>query len=230
MSKDKILSDHIKKGKKYITRLNHDFDIQETDWIDQVIPELLWLHEVNSVFDLKESAQVVLTFVNILKEYLPVDTCLSLCSSYDKLSKNDYEKVLKRLEIEQILHKMQYALHDFNILYPKNPLYFLAPDDTNASLLGFKERLSKLYYRDSHETVFMTANAVYIEFITGKLQTTENTSLSKFPEIEDYPNTEISKQIAISTRQAIRILVSYSGNSTHQKRFWERGLELEKCY
>jgi hypothetical protein len=89
----------------------------------------------------------------------------------------------------------------------------------------------QLFDRKGEEATFTQANALYIAFVTEKLKVTENVILAGFPKIQDYPNTEISKQIASSVRATTNVI--FGGDiltaTDWPKYFWNQGLHLEPC-
>ena len=64
------------------------------------------------------------------------------------------------------------------------------------------------------------------------LKVSSNTSLAKFEEVENYPQTEISKQVAASIRAAVPAFFNehyYDVNSWWPSYFWNRGIEITPC-
>ena len=76
------------------------------------------------------------------------------------------------------------------------------------------------------------ATAIYFEFLAGTLKATRGTSLTDFPEVEKYPDTEKSKEVAASVRASVNFLYGLARTEHPTEwpiEFWNRGLELEGC-
>ena len=101
-----------------------------------------------------------------------------------------------------------------------------------VGLEEIKRVLASIFDRRSVEATFFQANAVYIGFILGKLVVSSDVSLAKFPEVQHYPKTEISMQVAASVRATVNSII---GNEILKTElawpvyFWNHGLELENC-
>ena len=48
------------------------------------------------------------------------------------------------------------------------------------------------------------ASIIYNQFDIGRLKVNSDMPLAKFPEVQHYPNTEISKRIASSIRASVK--------------------------
>jgi len=72
-----------------------------------------------------------------------------------------------------------------------------------------------------------------LAFDSGMLKVNKDLALAKFPEIEKYPHTELSKRVASGIRSTLNVFFgsdSYSAPSNWPCYFWNRGLEIDACY
>jgi hypothetical protein len=162
-----------------------------------------------------------------------------ITSHHCSLTKRQGQEVVELLTESGQIDFYRNAFSTLVNYYPECPLVFLFdlatpnPELPSEALRPFKQLLHRLFNRRSVEATFVQANAVYIAFVTGKLKVVENLTLAEFPRIEDYPNTEISKQIASSVRATINFIFGgdmLQTTTNWSKYFWNNGLQLEPCY
>jgi len=98
-------------------------------------------------------------------------------------------------------------------------------------LVEFKSLLNSLYDKTSEESTFTLATAVYAMFVCDKLTVTSNVSLARFPEIVDYPRTEISRKIASSLRCVINMPTAVTNSGINLRKwstyFWNCSYQKE---
>ena len=81
--------------------------------------------------------------------------------------------------------------------------------------------------------MMVQATAIWLAFDSGALKVFKGLALANFPEIEKYPNTELSEKVAASIRSSIYMFFSephYRASSNWPKYFWNRGLDIDGCY
>jgi hypothetical protein len=97
---------------------------------------------------------------------------------------------------------------------------------------SLKEVIASLYSRSEREPMMVQATAIWLAFDADILKVTSDLSLARFPEIEHYPDTEISLKIGGSIRAGLNMFFG-SGNhysdATWPDYFWNRGLAIEPC-
>ncbi|MBK8982399.1 MAG: hypothetical protein IPM38_08815 [Ignavibacteria bacterium] len=128
------------------------------------------------------------------------------------------------------------ALYPLLIYYPLCPLSFLfenkITNNENAFLIyEFKQFLKKMFDRWNTDATFVQANAIYIAFDSGNLKVNKGLLLAEFPEVQHFPYTEKSKQVASSIRAALNGYFGRDriGSVKWPMYFWNNGLILQKC-
>ncbi len=211
------------------------------NWLDEILPEIIWIGLLQDKFGLGLGSKLALQIsetTNKLHNLNGKKQWLAPLSCYSELTENERAEIKKELTNLGHLTNYERAFGLITFLYPKFPLSFLVAENSNVkqdiSVSEFKIYLSKLYDRTNFTTTFMQATAVDMAFQSDLLTVSPETSLAKFDEISNFPNTEISKQVASSIRQTINLFFGnnnlFSSNGEWNKYFWNRGLELEKCY
>ncbi|WP_079538464.1 hypothetical protein [Bradyrhizobium lablabi] len=80
--------------------------------------------------------------------------------------------------------------------------------------------------------MMVQATAVWLAFDADILKVTADLSLARFPEIQDYPDTEISQKIGASIRGGLNMFFGsqiHYANAPWPDYFWNRGLAIEPC-
>jgi len=236
-----ILSDHKRVGKKLLPPFNYMLSgFKDTSYIDMVLPEIVWVGLLQHVCGVKEGAELARALSSAAIDSVVREKAVFFghVSAYADLAAEERGIVVSKLEAAGVLERLRRILHPLAAFYPECPLSFLWPDgvpalnDRGYELSEFKRMLRELYDRTSIPAVFALATFMYLGFLGEVVKVNEGLSLARFPEIEKYPSTDLSKQIASGIRA---FAISYFGMAADQNPspwpiyFWNRGLKLEKC-
>ena len=235
-----VLPDHQRIGKRLIPPLMQGIKYKEISWGKQLIPELIWLALINDRYGYLKGAELALALPRSAEEATKNNqrgTWFATISSYAQLSIEEQKRTVKILRSKNAFDQYRAALLPLIYFYPSCPLSFLFDLETKTEigmeeLEDIKRVLASIFDRRSVEATFIQANAVYIGFTVGKLVVSPDVSLAKFPEVQYYPNTEVSKQVAASIRDTVNIIFGIDVTKdglTWPTYFWNHGLELEKC-
>jgi hypothetical protein len=157
-------------------------------------------------------------------------------SDYEVLNGTQKAAIRDDLASSGILAKVQRALFPLTHFHPSCPINFLSsggqPCEPSEALASLKELLDGLFNNELRSTVLVQATVVYIAFVSGRFKVREGLTLAKFPEIEEYPKTELSKRLASAIRATVIGFFGRAERDTHSRwpaTFWNRGLGIEKC-
>jgi hypothetical protein len=155
------------------------------------------------------------------------------------LSEQQKVEIIEKLNSHGIIDPIRSTFTPFAGLYPKFPLSFLTRNILNKEKPNLKNEIDKikgvvlsLYDRRSIFSMRVQATVLYIGFVNDFIKVQEGLALADFPEIEKYPDTERSMEVAASIRATINVMSfeykenNYINWSTY---FWNRGLEIEPC-
>lgn len=210
------------------------------NYLDDILPEIIWIGLLQKKYGLGLGSQLALFITDTtshLAEYK--ERWLAPLSLYLKLNDNEKQFVLQAAKSSNYLEYYNEAFKTVKYFYPEFPLGFLvstyAPDDKSAALLEFKNYLSGIYDRTNFDTTFFQATAVDMAFQAGIFTVAPHTSLAQFDEISNFPNTELSHQVASAIRGTLNQFFSpnspmYNADPSWKEYFWNKGLEIEKCY
>jgi len=231
--KKKALDDHKKSGKKFITPFNDGFNLKAVNYESETIPQVIWLAIV--LEDLGD--RIGIEFLNEMAKLVNTDNSdkiemhtMLMLSNYELLSMKDKDKTIEKWMKNGILSQLQTSLSQFLNLYPMSPISFISTAESTHDLERFKSILDKLLDRVSRLSTMTQAVIIYNQFTCGRLTVDPSTSLAKFPEVKDYPKTEISKQIASNIRASIKTyhhIGLLNLNSNWSDTFWNQSYKIE---
>lgn len=230
----KVLKDHVAQGMKYVPAILTLGQFNTVPYVRVIIPELIWLAVLNHRLGNVIGAQVAQVIGSTLKSANHNPMWFGSISSLKDVSEQTKQNITKALRDEDLADSVEMALSPFLDFYPEFPGGFLLGTQSTAKSPGFiqeiKTLLDELYDTESGATVFMCANAIYAGFCQG-FQVNEGVSLAQFPEVENYPTTELSKRVASACRSTVLLTVGEyvieAGLTQWSSYFWNRSLQLE---
>jgi len=237
----RVLLDHKLIGKRFVPpMLEVTGGMAFVNWVEQMLPELLWLGLLNARHSTKgPSLAVALMKAGTDATGDSPKDWFATTSSYLRLSEEQRGTVVSSLLQTGDLEPIREAIAQLVSFYPECPLGFLFTDRSPAVLeqyrpdiKAFKTTLFSLMNRWDRPATLAQASAVYLGFVSGKLKVMEGMALANFPEIAKFPTTEESQIIAGSVRAAVSMLFGIhqgSKASTWSVYFWNRGFELQPC-
>ena len=232
-----MLESHKRIGKRLVPPLSQIGPWKEVSWVDEILPELLWIGLLHAEHGTETGAHVCAEVTKAAKpelEALDQNAVLCLASSFELFDQDHLARIRRRLELAGVLSDLQVAVSPLCVAYPECPLVGLVrgTDDLERATAQIRRTLSSLFNRWDEAATFVQIHAVYMAILQGRLFVTRDTSLASFPAVEAYPHTEESRKIAAACRNSVNMLLSVSpphSATSWSGYFWNRGLELEKC-
>jgi hypothetical protein len=211
----------------------------EVSWIKTILPELLWIALIHKLHGDRRAVEIITLFSRLVRTIRPNSArkWFAATSDYASLSTTDYEQLRLALQEQKILAAILAPLEPLIKWYPECPLAGLSPKPPTRSLrkntlAPLKEVVASLYERSERGPMMVQATAIWLAFDADILKVASDLSMARFPEIEHYPDTEISQKIGGSIRGGLNI---FFGSGTHYSEatwpdyFWNRGLAIEPC-
>ena len=235
-----VLSDHKQRGKLLVPPFTHMLGpLHEVSWIKTILPELLWIALIHKLHGDRRAVEIITTFTRSARSTQSdfARKWFAATSDYTSLSPADFEQLRLALRQQKILDAILVSLKPLINWYPECPLAPLFPDLPRRSLrkntlAPLKEVVASMYSRSERGPMMVQATAIWLAFDADILKVASDLSLARFPEIEHYPNTEISQKIGGSIRDGLNIFFDsgthYPG-PTWPDYFWNRGLAIEPC-
>ena len=158
-------------------------------------------------------------------------------SSFDLLSETESEHLRNTLEDRGELCAVCEPLEALVSWYPECPLsrIFCGPNKMSSAdgLDRLKSVVAWMHYRAEREAMLVQATVLQLIFDADAFKVHEGSVLSKFVEIERYPNTELSREVGSMIRATLNGLFGHDNlrlkNSTWPQYFWNRGLVVDAC-
>ena len=233
-----VLGDHKRKGSRlvppYVALLGRPENI---NWVNRIIPEVIWIALLHETFGRVKGTELALDLARFAVKCAPRKDgrFFAGLSDFADLTANEKEAIVKDLAASNQLDSFHRALFPLFTYYPTCPLSFLrlqSMESQESSPLRFlKNTLQNLFDKELSGTVFVQSTVVYLAFVLDRLKVVEGLALARFPEVERYPHTELSRRIASSVRVTV---LSFFGprqgrSATWPVEFWNQGIEIEKC-
>ena len=235
-SKRRVLRGYRQEGKRFIPPFLQHMSLTEAPWMDNLVPELIWIALLIHVFGVKEGTAVA---VSIAKAAAKCDqtTKRAFAATSDYAELHDEQKQCARsaLKAEGTLGKAGRGLAALIHQYTQFPLAFLADPDSLSedspcsTLDDVREAIASISDRESHAGIFAQATVVYINFINNGLKVRRGLSLANFPAIEEYPRTYESRMVAAAVKSAVNFLLTQDIPADWRNSFWNQGRSLGAC-
>ncbi|MBP6754923.1 MAG: hypothetical protein KA210_02150 [Bacteroidia bacterium] len=233
-NKKSILEGHKKVGKKFIPPIVQYEGFREINWGNDIIPELIWIAVIQKKLGYKMANEAI---SELHKHYLEIcDTKYinSLFSSYDSISKEAKAKLKDQFSLNQYFDQIFEGLKDLQYYFPNHPLQFLYDDriiqksEVNIQLI--KDSIKGILERRSEAGTIAQAAVLFNSMVSGKFNAPYGSIFWEFEEIDNYPKTEKSLQLASSIRAMINAFMDKETRNVECEwvnSFWQRSFQLE---
>jgi hypothetical protein len=239
-ARKKVLVDHKRMGKTLVPPFVHRLGpLREVSWIKTVLPEILWIAFIQHLHGHRRGVELISAFSRLVRNIhnTSASNLFAALSSFSALSESEQRKLRLAMTEANIRVPIQEALNPLISWYPECPLGFISVErgarPSSEELLTIKKVLSSMYGRFDRDPVMVQATVVWLAFDAGLLKVNAGLSLARFPEIESYPDTEISRQIGGSIRSTVNMMfgseIHYSDKFTWPGYFWNRGMIIDGC-
>jgi len=235
-----VLADHKKQGKMLIPPFTHMLGpLREVSWVNTMIPEVCWIGLIQYQHGHRRGVELITSLARTTRSVRPGGSqqIFAAASSYSDISGSEWAKLRETMAATGDLFQIQESLEPLIALYPECPLapVFAAPPATapDNALPRMTSLVSSLFHRADRDPMMVQATVIWLAFDAGILKVQEGLSLAQFPEIEQYPDTEISKKVGGAIRSSLNMFFGqellYAQTSPWPRYFWNRGLTLTPC-
>jgi hypothetical protein len=236
----RILSDHRKVGKKLVPPFVSSVGpMKDVSWVRLIVPELIWIGIIHKCYGHKEAVKIITYMTRAMRILFEDDIKRKFCfaSEWATISSFQTETFIKNNTNAEEFGKFNAAILPFVNLYPECPLSKIVianPVDSKMSdLAGLSNLVSDMFLRESQPVTMIQATAIWAAFDSGQLLANVGTALARFPEIDGYPDTEVSQEIAAAIRTTLNMYAGIDLDRTERKKwsnyFWNRGFQLSGC-
>jgi hypothetical protein len=138
-----ILQGYVQRKKKLISPINSLNNIKSYGYVNDLLPELLWLGLINNYSGYLIGRDVLECVTTLEKEWPKPEAPMNfaLQSSYKNLSETQKEELLNSWQKKNLLHKIRNALAPLVLFYDRFSLRFIGPPDSIISQDALIKRL-----------------------------------------------------------------------------------------
>ena len=234
-----ILADHRKVKSKLVAPFNDAFGpMREVSWINTMVPELLWIALVHEKHGSRRGVEIITAFTRDVRASDPArqGVIWAAAGKYASIPNAELQVIVQQRgaayadELWAPLAPLAswYPTHPLNALFPNN-----IPSACPEGLAHLKAIVTGLFDRSARNSMLVQATAIWIAFDAARLKVAPHLALAEFPKIEEYPNTERSKQVAGSIRATLNQMFGdtkwMASGTDWPTAFWNRGLEIGPC-
>ena len=205
-----------------------------------MIPEIFWIGLIQAHHGHKRGVDLITSIARAARIACPnpQSRIFGATSTYSQLSEIEWGHVRARLAETGDLFPIQDALRPLVINYPNCPflkLFSSQLDEPSPEHLGvLKQQVNSMYDRKEYEPMMFQATFIWLAFDANMLKVVKDLALAKLPEIEQYPATELSRQVGASVRATLNMCFGsfsehYPSSCSWPVYFWNRGLILDDC-
>ncbi len=234
-----ILADHKQRGKTLVPPFIHLLGpLHEVSWVNTIIPELCWIGLIQHQHGHSRGVKLITSFARAARNVRSGGSSpiFGAASSYSELSDHEWAQLRGALSTTGDLFQIQESLEPLIGLYPEcplGPIFATPPASSDMALNRMTRLVSSLFRRNDRDPTMVQATFIWLAFDSGVLKVKKGLALAQFPEIEHYPDTEISRKIGGSIRASLNGFFGdeqfYPQASLWPRYFWNRGLALTPC-
>jgi len=240
LNRRRVLADHQSRGKTLVPPFTHMIGpLQEVSWVNTMIPEVSWIGLIQDQHGHRRGVELITSFARTARSVRTGGSrnIFAATSSYSDISGPEWAQLRETMAGTGELVQIQESLEPLIALYPECPLgpVFASPPATDRenALERMSGLVSSLFRRADRDPMMVQATAIWLAFDAGVLKVQKGISLARLPEIEHYPDTEISKKVGGAIRASLNMFFGqeqlYAHGSTWPGYFWNRGLALTPC-
>lgn len=235
-TKQPVLADHHQEGKTFVPPFIHKLGkIKEVQYIDRIIPEIVWIQYLIHRWDDRRGIQLALGFLKACSgarswEKPPE---FSFLSAMGTLGEREWHAVRQQLQSANLLADLETAFAPFVRCYPQsNPLSCICPNPGTVEALDVEVSrtvVGSLFDRRSKQASVAQSVISYREIESGRLKFTANVPFPDLNSIFTDFEGEASMRACAHVRMAVNSLFIFHEDDigeTWAAYFWNRGKEL----
>lgn len=240
MKKDRVLQDHKKVGKTLIPPIKHILGVEEFSFINNGLPNLIWISALFLRCDLKMAFDSAIEFAEKCHLTLKGDSDKPTTLLQDFYDLNEQQKQALKSELFKLdsTKVLVEELRHQNQLLENYPLSFLFQDDEtnlnrNESVSMLKQDVAALYDRYSVHSVKVEVTALCALMNSGHIVYSSHLNLPDINSVFLDPESDEAKHVGALTRASMNSRANiYEKESTDHswaKDFWSMAYYLEGC-
>jgi hypothetical protein len=230
-----VLADHTRQGKRLIPPLLKRGSLGEVRWVEDVVPELLWLGLLQDMHGYERAVELG---VRLCTEAHRAHGSMRIltCSDFSRLGDAASLALRKSLRTTKHLSALEQALGVVAAHYPTFPLRCCISTKRSRAcgepdLLRLKSLLSNCFDRRGGHATKLQALFFMVALHSGAIAVPPGDARWDMANIDHYPNTDESRLSASALRAMVNanLGMRLESRPPWPSEFWQRGVVLEAC-
>ena len=211
---------------------------EDMPWVARLLPEFVWIAFLIREYDIKRSAELMIILSRAaLLACKTTRPWFGAMSSFRLLGLDQQLELRNAMEKARVLDELTDPLTPLFAAYPECPLAaILRPQAHSAEqpapsfVMSITEIVEEMMDKRGRLATFAQVHAIYVAFDSELLKVVAGLALSRFPAVQNYPNSEESKEVAASARGAAAMLTAQCvADEVWPRYFWNRGMVISPC-
>jgi len=210
MKKKAVLSDHKREGKRLIPPLLQLPNVVATSFIDDRLPDLIWMSTIFRQAHPKVAVDLIIDFVNLCSDIVGTENTESLgfLTNVGALSTEQKTTILSKLEGTFMLEILRKILSHQNAVLVRYPLAFIYPQrhlngSREDAIAELKQDVDLLLDRYSSHATKVQVTALVAMMATGKIKVSSEINLPNFDLIFTDPESDGARRAASFARATL---------------------------
>jgi len=236
MKKKKNLEGYKQRGKRFIPPLKQLPGIREYSYVNDMLPELIWLGLIHDRMSYNFGARTLETVVGVTKKWPKLDNPKNFAtqSAYADITEGQKSEIKNAWNKHSLLNEIQHALAPLVLLYDNFSLSFVGPPSSLISQEVLIQRMKQCVRKhlNKYETpgIVLLGTIMLTRLMAGTIKFAANLDIPDFNSVIEKPETDEAKRAAAFLRSSSMAEFGLlSLKNIWPKYFWNRGAELSRC-
>lgn len=245
MKKKAVLSDHKREGKRLIPPLLQLPNVVPTSFIDDRLPDLIWMSTIFRQAHPKVAVDLIIDFVKLCSDIVGTENTESLgfLSNVGALSTDQKTTIRSKLEGTLMLGMLRKTLSHQNAVLERYPLAFVFDqecvyEDRAEAISELKQDVELLLDRYASHATKVQVTALVAMMATGKMMVSSEIDLPNFDLIFTDPESDGARRAASFARATLNsgmgfTIANQAETSDKQIKwtvdFWAQAYLLDGC-
>jgi hypothetical protein len=236
MAEKKVLSGHKRVGKRFIPPMKQIPKMQDTSFVNDMLPELIWLGLINDNVGFVQGARFFEKLVSASVDALDGDKQgnFALVSKFDSFNADQKDALLRSLSQQALLPPLRDYLAPLVALYEPFPLKFVGLPEKSPSKEKMIATLQDCVGRhiDKYQPpgIMLHGMMLLSRLVTRTIHFPADMPMPDFNAVFENPESADAKLAAGFMRANGLAEFSMARASNNWARyFWNRGFEVSEC-
>jgi hypothetical protein len=236
MVKKRNLEGYKREGKRFIPPMKQLPMVQEQSYVNDMLPELIWLGLIHDRRGYPFGARVLETIVQVTNAWPKNDKPLNyaLQTAYGALTPDQQTELVDALTGANLLEDIRYAVAPLVLLYDGFALSFVGPPPIVIPREVLIQRITDCVRKhlDKYETPGIVLNGAMLltRLVAGTIKFAAHIEIPDLDAVVERPESDEARRAASFMRaNATGEFGMLELSPSWAKHFWNRGAELAPC-